>query len=241
MSKRSNRSCTRRNSRSLRFERLSARRLLAADCFHNPVMAEDVDDDQAVTLQDAFLVINHLTVPINMRTVGDRRMPAANIVSMVFLDRRAQDCLDPSQLMRGITEELQLIKRDELGLSFVLALDLTSRIPRVLAKQTGKHRCWASLVLTNVGPTLANCNLPRRDDGRIAVAGLVLDDVEVLPVFRPFQCANFAASGYAGRLSLGMHYDARVISRTTAREILGEYAGRLRQSMKDPGARSAAA
>ena len=56
MSKRSNRSCTRRNSRSLRFERLSARRLLAADCCHNPVMAEDVDDDQAVTLQDAFLV-----------------------------------------------------------------------------------------------------------------------------------------------------------------------------------------
>lgn len=51
---------SRPNTRPLRFEQLSQRRLLAADCFHNATYPEDVNQDSVVTPVDALMVIRNL-------------------------------------------------------------------------------------------------------------------------------------------------------------------------------------
>ncbi len=71
-----------------------------------------------------------ISVPVNLRQPGDERMPAANIVSMVFLDRNAPQCADPSKLLHGIHDEVALIRRRRLGLTFIWSLHALRRSRR---------------------------------------------------------------------------------------------------------------
>ncbi len=56
-----------------------------------------------------------MMIPMSLRTADDRLMPAANMVSSVFLDRRGPDFADADLLLRGIHEEMDLIKRTAPG------------------------------------------------------------------------------------------------------------------------------
>jgi len=180
-----------------------------------------------------------LMLPINMRSPGDRRMPAANVVSTVFLDRCLSDGLDSAGLLRRINTLMDGIKHDNFGLAWLLALRLLQRVPRAFAKvRRSRRRCLYSMLLTNIGPVLAASPLPR-DDRRLIVGDTLLEDVEFLPVTRPLQCLGIAVSTYAGRLSLGMHYDSRVVTADRAKELLDDYVGAIRASICSPAARSA--
>ena len=176
---------------------------------------------------DSWLRID---IPTSLRRVADRRMPVANVVSKVFLDRRAPDCQDAAELLRGIDRELEAMKRNQVGLMFSLVLRWLQMFPGSLRKTTRRDRCWATVLLTNLGPALANCHLPRRH-GRLVIGGIVLEDVEFLPVLPAYQCVNFSVSIYAGRLTLGMNYDSRVLPAESARGVLDEYVGRILTSL----------
>ena len=78
-------------------------------------------------------------------------MPAANVMSVIFLDRRGKDFEDPDKLLVGIHDEMKLIKRYELGLTFVLSLRFLSKIPGGLRNATSASKCQASCLLTNLG------------------------------------------------------------------------------------------
>jgi len=170
-----------------------------------------------------------LTVPVNLRTLADRRLPAANVASMVFLDRRAPDLGDPQRLLQSIHEEMALIKRLHLGLTFVLSVQLCRWLPGGLERMTRARRCAATGILTNMGAPLNCCPLPRRQ-GRLAVGGAVLQGVDVLAPLRPLTCAAWAVMVYAGCLHITLHYDARVLTATDARALLDDFTARLRQS-----------
>jgi hypothetical protein len=125
-----------------------------------------------------------LSVPINLRTAADRRVPAANLVSMVFLDRRPAQFADPSRLLKGIHDEMQLIKRLHLGLTFVLSLRALRAVPGALARMTRADRCKATCVFTNLGAPLARVPLPR-NNGRIAAGDVILESIDALAPLRP--------------------------------------------------------
>ena len=55
------------------------------------------------------------SVPMNLRQAADSRLPAANVVSMIFLDRTPAQIADPAGLLRSIHEEMDLIRRRQLG------------------------------------------------------------------------------------------------------------------------------
>jgi hypothetical protein len=46
-----------------------------------------------------------VAVPVNLRTRADRRLPAANKASLVFLDRLARHMADPQRLLHSVHEE----------------------------------------------------------------------------------------------------------------------------------------
>ncbi len=169
---------------------------------------------------DAWL---RLMVPINMRTPGDRRLPAANVVSTVFLDRRISDARDPDVLLNGINRYMEDIKRHDFGLAWLLALPLLQLMPRAWEKlRRSKRKCLYSALLTNIGPVLAGSPLPR-SDRRLIVGDLTLEDIEFVPAARPLQCLGIAVSNYAGRMSLGMRYQSGVFTAEQAQQVLDIY------------------
>ncbi len=172
-----------------------------------------------------------LSIPVNLRNEGDEQMPAANVVSMVFLDRRDPHFDAPSELLADIHEEMSLIKRLRLGLTYVFSLQVFKVLPGGLARAARDEQCFATAVLTNLGKVFSDSRLARNDQGRLVVGDLVLNDVDVLPPIRPLTSAGFSLLCYAGRLSIGLHYDPRSLNKDMADDILKTYVSFVRKSM----------
>jgi NRPS condensation-like uncharacterized protein len=182
-------------------------------------------------------------VPVSLRTAALDRLPAANAASMVFLDRRPHDTSDPDRLLASIHKEMQLIKRMQLGLTFVLCLGLRRWLPGfapaeggdALAKSGGvsckprADRCFSTAILTNLGTLLGRC--PLADErGRVRAGGAILEDMDLLPPLRPLTSAAFTAWSYAHRLNFTLHYDPRVLEAGHAAELLDDMIGSVQRS-----------
>jgi hypothetical protein len=170
-----------------------------------------------------------LTVPVNLRTQNDQDLPAANVVTMVFLDRLPADMEHPHRLLDSIHEQIQRIKNRRLGLLFVLSLGVCRWLPGGLRRGTRASRCMATTVLTNLGVVLDRGPLPHRD-GHVAIDDLVLERVDAMAPLRPLTSAAAGVCTYAGRLCITLHYDSRVLDQSDATELLDGFAARIRRS-----------
>jgi hypothetical protein len=165
--------------------------------------------------------------------VADRRLPAANVVSMVFLDRRDQDLRDPQRLMESIHQEMSLIKRLQLGLTFVLSLKVCPWLPGGIRRMTRNRRCAATAVFTTYGEIRERSSLPY-EDGHVVVGGAVLRSVDALPPLRPLTCVALGGLAYAGRFHVTLHYDSRVLTAASAHQLIEDYIARVRRSAQVP-------
>jgi hypothetical protein len=172
-----------------------------------------------------------LSIPMNLRTVADRRLPAANVVAMIFLDRQLRELAEPRRLLSGIHDEMQLIKRLNLGLTFANSLRLFSALPGGIERMVPANKCQATIVLTNLGAPLDKSSLPTRD-GRLMVGGAILEDIEILAPIRPYTDAAMALVEYAGKPCLTLHYDARRITSDQAGDLMAGYVRQVRESLQ---------
>ena len=179
-----------------------------------------------------------LAVPMNLRTAADAELPAANVVSMVFIDRRPGDAADPASLLRGIHAEMDQIKRLKLGLTFVLSLGVARLMPGGMAAQVAPSRRAATALLTNCGAVLTTAALERCQQ-RIVLGDATLEAVDALAPLRPHTCAAFTALSYAGRLRVMLHYDPRPLSPDQAGDLFDAFFRRLRASAATPQKRPA--
>lgn len=169
------------------------------------------------------------SVPINLRRAEDERMPVANSVSSVFLDRRPADCADPQQLLDGIQRQMQIIKRHQLGYTFVLSLALARLLPGGMATRTRADKCQITGYFSNLGVVLGRVPLPRRD-GRLVCGNVVLESVDFVIPRRPYVDAAFCVYTYAGRLHVLLHFDPRVLSEEASRHLLLTFVQGIRRS-----------
>ncbi len=167
-----------------------------------------------------------LMIPLNMRTAADRRLPAADVVSSVFVDRCGSDCRDPARLLRGIHEQMEVIKQHDLGHTFLLSLRVCKLLPGGLRPHVQRDRCKVTCVLTNLGRLLRRGPWPR-DDGRLVAGEAVLDRIDILAPFRPQTHAAVAVATYAGRLSVTLHYDSRAISANQGGQFMETFLGAI--------------
>ena len=170
-----------------------------------------------------------LSIPMSLRTIGDRRSPAANIVSMIFLDRQSANFGTPGELLQSIHDEMQLIKRNDLGLTFVFSLKLFQKLPGGMKGQTRIDRCQATCLLTNLGEIFGRNPLPR-EQGKIVVSGSILDAVDTVAPIRPLMGLAISIFKYAGQLRFTFHYDTRILSGNDLDELAGYYLENLRDS-----------
>ena len=184
-----------------------------------------------------------ICVPMSLRTAALDRLPAANAATMVFLDRRPCDMSDRGRLLASIHKEMQLIKRMQLGLTFVLCLGLRRWLPGFdpaerydgptnpggVGRKPRKDRCFSTAILTNVGTLFGRC--PLADDrGRVTTGDIVLEDMDLLPPLRPLTNAAFTAWSYARRLNFTLHYDSRVLTEGEAAELLDDMIAGVQRS-----------
>lgn len=174
-----------------------------------------------------------LSIPVNLRGPQDAQLPAANVVSMVFLDRRPAEFGDVDRLLQSVHDEMQLIKDLQLGLTFPLSLSFSKRIPgstsrwRRISKQ---DKCRATCVLSNLMRPFADSSLPRRD-GTIVVGNLALERIDFLPPIRAYTAAAFGVLTYRDELRITLHFDSRVMEKSEANELLACYVHGLRRTL----------
>ena len=161
-----------------------------------------------------------VAVPINLRTPADDQMPAANIVSMVFLDRKPEKIRDSESFYQGIYHEMQHIKRNNLGWAFIHGLTVYQRIFGSFRKMIQQNRCWTTATVTNLGRVFADVPLPTRE-GRVQIGeSLELTGVETSPPVRPWTALGISVLTYAGCMTINVHYDSGVLTRSDAQSIM---------------------
>jgi len=170
-------------------------------------------------------------VPTNLRENGDRHMPAANVVSMVFLDRNDRDFADPDRLLRGINRRIRHVKYCRLGLLFVLSLPVLRLLPGGLGRQTPDFRCVATCVLSNLGNVFQNTTLPQKD-GKLVIGDVTLDEVAFLPPIRPFTDTSFGLFSYAGKLNVTLQYDPRLLSAEDSQDLIDMFRAQTQKSIR---------
>ncbi len=173
-----------------------------------------------------------MMIPMSLRRSSDRHVPAANIVSSVFLDRRGKDIVDPESLLQTVHEEMELIKRLQLGFTFIFSLVINRLLPGGLAKTTSGKACNTSAVFTNLGKLFGRTPL-KKEEGRVIAGNVRLDHISIAAPIAPHLTTAFAAGWYANRLSITLHYDPRIVSSQSAERLLSLFAGKIRASADD--------
>ena len=161
-----------------------------------------------------------IAVPVNLRVPEDELMPAANIVSMVFLDRKPEKIQATQEFYQGVHEEIQHIKRYNLGWTFIRGLTIYRRIIGNFRRMMNPDRCWATATVTNLGRMFADIPLPRRA-GRVQIDNdLELIGSEASPPVRSMTALGISVITYADCLTVNLHYDSAVLTRDDAQMIL---------------------
>jgi hypothetical protein len=172
-----------------------------------------------------------VSVPINLRQGDHCRMSAANLVSMVFLDRTGQQIADSVDLLRSIHKEMGSIRRRQLGLIFIQALWIVRSLPGGLAKWVNRNGCETTCVLSNLGRAMADSSLPRSSEKKIVAGNVVLDGIDFFTPIRDGTSVAMALIYYAGGLQLCMQYDSRHITNVQADDLMATYLRRIRTSL----------
>jgi NRPS condensation-like uncharacterized protein len=180
-----------------------------------------------------------LAMAMSMRRATDDAMPAANVVSMCFLDRKDHELADPAVLLASVQRETRYIKANDMGMTLVRVAALLGRVPRGLGLlMTPRYPwlCHASAVLSNLGEPYKETRIERDEDGRLDLGGLRLETVELLPPIRPHTLASFGVVTEAGRLSVTLHYDDRSLDAGQAAELLETFVREVRKAVILPQA-----
>ncbi|MEI8374776.1 MAG: WS/DGAT domain-containing protein [Planctomycetota bacterium] len=170
------------------------------------------------------------SIPMNLRQGFDNHMPAANVVSMVFLDRTPKQIANSVGLLRSIHAQMDLIRRRQLGLIFVLSLSLLRFLPGGLAKRVNKGRCEATCVLSNWGRVMADSPLPRCNE-KIVAGNVMLESMDVFAPIRDGTAVSVSMVFYAGKLQVCMQYDSRHITEAQADDLMATYLQTIRASL----------
>ena len=197
-------------------------RAKSQDCTLNDLLARDL-----------FLAINawrmsrggarddwvRMMIPMNVRTRETRNLPATNFVSSVFLDRRGGDFENPASLLQSIKQEMNLIKDNNLGMTFLYSLKLLNMLPGRLKQQATADRCTNSCIFSNLDRHFLRLPFPRRQ-GKLVIGNLELQKAWTIAPLRPYSLASFMSLVYDGRLLLTLHYDGRFIEEEAAQQLL---------------------
>lgn len=170
-----------------------------------------------------------IMLPMDLRSPGDERLPAVNVVAMVNLDRRPGWIGDWRRALRLLNWETWFLKRFRFGLSFIRGVQVCERLPGGLSLLCGLKRPYATAVLSNLGKVFEGPGLVR-DEGRVRVGRARVERVESAPPVRRGTAAGISILSYAGRLGIALSYDRWHWSQADAQAFLDVLVATLRET-----------
>ncbi|HRE99985.1 MAG TPA: hypothetical protein PLI18_05680 [Pirellulaceae bacterium] len=150
-----------------------------------------------------------LFVPMNVRDFADRRLSAANRVSLVYLDRRAAEIASRPGLLGSVNFEMRAIQNWRLGSTFQWFLKALGPFPGLLRGWLDRPVCRASALFTNLGDFYQRLPLEREGDG-VRVGSVRIEQLELLAPIRPLTPLAISAFRFADRQQLSIRYDGSV-------------------------------
>ena len=171
-------------------------------------------------------------IPVNLRGSAQRRIPAANVVSITYLDRTQAEVTDRKNLIKGINRQMSGIKARKSG-TFVRFMSFLGR-SRQLKKLIRSDRVFLSATFSNLGEIFVRSRLPRDENGRIRFANVILENVDIQGPVRSKMPVFFAVFKYAKRLRSSMAYDTQAFDRSNAGKLHQAFASRVMASVGEP-------
>jgi NRPS condensation-like uncharacterized protein len=160
-----------------------------------------------------------VAIPTNLRTPNDDSMPAANIVSMVFLDRKPRHIRNTISFLLGIHREMCHIKRCNLGLALIYGLTVYRKLFGSYSKMINQNRCWTTATISNLGLLFPKTPCPLRNNHLLFDKELELTEIHSVPPIRPQTVLGVCASSYANRLTIDMQYDTELLNTVQAKKL----------------------
>ena len=174
-----------------------------------------------------------VAMPINMRTEKHRRMYAANMVSMVFLDFKKSFIADRRFLER-LRRQIAWVKRNRQGLIFPTNLRGRRNLPGGIQMELSLKRCWSTTVLSNLGRIFEDVTLRRTPEGKIEIGDAVLESYSGSPPLRARTLTSWGAWTYAGRMTLSVRSDPRFLTEEQIVESLELFRKRILDVLAGP-------
>ena len=175
-----------------------------------------------------------MTVPVNLRSRRDLKMPAANILGYALLTRREGDCDDSGTFLKSLASDMRAVSKWGLGAMFLQAVRIIDRIPGGLYLATRLSRSFSTIVLSNMGdPTRRfRAIFPRDDQQRVIAGDLVLERIVMAPPVRPGTRLAIAVTNYGDITCFAAQYDHRHMATNEASRFLDLYTTRIANSGK---------
>jgi hypothetical protein len=169
-------------------------------------------------------------MPTSLRTPLHDLMPAANVVSYMFLTRRAGDCDRPDEMLAGIHRQTSLVVNERLGRLMAMGLKYVQKVPGLLWCLLRLNRCFCSAILANVGDIRRQFRVrfPLKQ-GRCVAGNVTLEALMGSPPVRPNTRLSISMGTYAGTLFINLHCDPLNFTREQAEELGDLFVNHLKQ------------
>lgn len=167
-----------------------------------------------------------IILPMNIRDVADRRLPAANRSTLVQVDRRSRDAEDLKKFYQLLDREISIIRGWQLDKIFLLAIGLLSIFDSWIKRAARNEKSRGMAVFTNLGEPFrknerARLRNPESD------SYIRLSDFNCVGPIRLGTPVNFSVSRHNEALRISLHYDSRVLSAEQADSLLRTYVDRV--------------
>ena len=225
----------------------SSNTILARELFHvlNDHFEDDLNlaDDGNAETSDARAKSNRalrILIPFSLRDETHNKMPAANCVSMAYLEARqeilSEDSSNNPVLVSELVEQVSFIRRWNLQYSWIESIESFAKIWPIVklfkfrkASPTKKAPI-ATTVMTNLGRVFRGSGLVD-NEGTLAVNGMVVNSFHLILPCTATTMVNFSVNFYGNRLTLDAAYLPSLQDRETVETLLHSWKQRILDSV----------
>jgi hypothetical protein len=167
-------------------------------------------------------------IPLSLRTPLEDEMPAANVLSFLFMTRRARDCDREDELLRFIHRETESVIQGDDRFIFAFAVRLLLKIPGLLAGLLRLPACQATAILANVGDVRRQFRVrfPLKQ-GRCVAGNVTLTALRGVAPIRDKTRLAVSLGTYAGVLLVNMQCDPRYFTLHEAEQLADLFTERI--------------
>ncbi|MFM2197917.1 MAG: hypothetical protein RLZZ505_1349 [Verrucomicrobiota bacterium] len=160
-----------------------------------------------------------MVMAVDMRKPVDRFLSAANVTSVICIDRRAKALRNRERLLARAHEEMSWVKHRGLRFTFWTLLAFCRLKPDGIRRYSQRPGCQGTIIFANHGQL--NTRSPLRNKHRkIEVPGAILEDITMVSPLREGTTAALVIGSYAGNLLADLHYDPRYHTEAEASGLL---------------------